>query len=143
MNKPATPLRSERSKGQIGVSLWVSGRGSYLACALIVLAALAAYWNTFSVPFVFDDELAITDNPTILHLWPLGRVLSPPVGGITVSGRPLLNLSLAVNYALGGMAVWGYHALNLLIHMLAGLTLFGLVRRTLLQPMMRERFGTA
>jgi len=27
--------------------------------------------------------------------------------------------------------VWSYHALNLMIHVLAGLTLFGIVRRTL------------
>ena len=48
-----------------------------------------------------------------------------------MSGRPLLNFSLAVNYAISGEAVWSYHALNLLIHICAGLTLFGVVRQTL------------
>jgi Flp pilus assembly protein TadD len=47
-----------------------------------------------------------------------------------VGGRPVLNLSLAVNYAISGTAVWSYHALNLLIHILSGLALFGIVRRT-------------
>jgi protein O-mannosyl-transferase len=57
-------------------------------------------------------------------------------------GRPVVNLSLALNYALGGSNVWGYHALNLAIHIiLAGLTLFGVVRRTLLRPALRERFS--
>jgi tetratricopeptide (TPR) repeat protein len=37
--------------------------------------------------------------------------------------------------------VWGYHALNLLIHILAGLALFGIVRRTLLRPALSGRFG--
>ena len=60
-----------------------------------------------------------------------------------MESRPLINLSLAVNYALGGLDVWGYHALNLSIHIFAGLTLLGLVRRTLLQPALRERFGAA
>jgi protein O-mannosyl-transferase len=32
---------------------------------------------------------------------------------------------------VGGTGVWGYHALNLAIHVMAGLTLFGIVRRTL------------
>src|ERR1019366_8906747 len=36
-----------------------------------------------------------------------------------------------------------YHALNLAIHVLAALALFGSVRRTLLQPRLRSRFGTA
>ncbi|HXA80955.1 MAG TPA: tetratricopeptide repeat protein [Opitutaceae bacterium] len=111
-------------------------RGSFrttgLACVAIVLAALAVYSNSFSGPFIYDDVVAITENPTIRHLWPVWRVLSPP-GHLTVSGRPLINLSLALNYALSGDAVWSYHAVNLLIHILAGLALFGIVRRTILE----------
>jgi protein O-mannosyl-transferase len=53
----------------------------------------------------------------------------------------VLNLTFALNYALSGTSAWSYHALNLLIHMLASLTLFGVVRRTLQQPVLRERFG--
>jgi tetratricopeptide (TPR) repeat protein len=105
-----------------------------LAALLIAVAAFAAYANTFGVPFVFDDIPSISENPTIRQLWPIGGALSPPRGfGVTVSGRPLLNLTLAINYALSGLDVWSYHALNLLIHALAGLTLFGVVRRTLLR----------
>ena len=85
------------------------------------------YCRTFSVPLLFDDQAAIIDNATIRHwstaFWP------PPE--TTASGRPVLNLSLALNYAISGKAVWSYHALNLVIHILAGLTLFGIVRRTL------------
>ena len=110
-------------------------RGPLLAAALIALAALAVYANSFSVPFLFDDAPSVVDNPTIRHLWPLWEPLSPPHQhlGLTVEGRPLLNLSLAVNYAISGPNVWSYHALNLAIHLLAGLTLFGIVRRTLLR----------
>ncbi len=110
-----------------------NSRPIFLAGLTLVLAALAAYHNTMGVPFIFDDGPSILENPSITHLWPLSGPLSPPPGeGFTVSGRPLLNLSLAVNYAISGTDVWSYHALNLLIHTLAGLTLFGLVRRTLL-----------
>jgi len=100
----------------------------------IVGAAVAAYSNTFSNRFVFLDVADIVNNPTIRHLGSLARVLSPPAaGGLTVGGRPVVNLTLAINYALGGTGVWGYHAVNLLIHVLAGLTLFGIVRRTLIR----------
>jgi hypothetical protein len=102
------------------------------SAAILVLAALAAYHNTFRVPFLFDDTPAILDNPTIRHLGDLKEVLLPGAGyGSTVCGRPMLNLSLALCYAMSGTHVWSYHALNLLIHILAGLTLFGIVRRTL------------
>jgi tetratricopeptide (TPR) repeat protein len=95
------------------------------------LAGGAAYAGSFAVPLLFDDVASITDNPTIRHLWPIWPVLEPPSGGITVGGRPLLNLTLALNTAVSGTAVWSYHALNLAIHVLAGLTLYGIVRRTL------------
>jgi tetratricopeptide (TPR) repeat protein len=104
---------------------------------MIVLLAVVAYSGTFAVPLVFDDSESIVRNPSIRHLGAIGSILSPPYhGGETVGGRPMLNLTLAINYAISGTEVWSYHALNLLIHILAGLTLFGVLRRTL------DRVGT-
>jgi tetratricopeptide (TPR) repeat protein len=113
------------------------------AAAVVVLvgAALAAYHNTFRVPFLFDDTRAIPDNPGIRHLWPLWRAFWPRSVDMAVSGRPVAHLTLAVNYALSGNGVWSYHALNLLVHMLSGLVLFGVVRRTLQRPVLQARFG--
>lgn len=96
--------------------------------ALLVLAAALAWANSFSGPFVFDDRPAILANRTLDSF---STAWSPPRDGGTVAGRPLVNLSLALNHALTGEDVWSYHAFNLLVHVLAGLTLFGLVRRTL------------
>jgi len=113
-----------------------------LAVTVIVIGALAAYANTFHAPLTFDDVSSIGDNPSILHLWPLSGPLSPPQGwGFTVSGRPVLNLTLAINYAISGFDVWSYHLFNLVIHVLAGLTLFGIVRRTLLRSVGAQAVG--
>jgi tetratricopeptide (TPR) repeat protein len=101
-----------------------------LAACAIGLAAAGAYANSLSTPFLFLDQSAIVDNPTIRHLWPPGRVLLPPsAGGLAVGGRPVVNLSLAVNYALGGTHPWGYHAFNLAVHIAASLALLGILRR--------------
>jgi tetratricopeptide (TPR) repeat protein len=54
--------------------------------------------------------------------------------------RPLIGLSLAVNYSISGLDVWSYHALNLVIHILAALALFGIVRRTLASGALREEY---
>ena len=70
-------------------------------------------------------------NPTIRHLWPIAGALHPPNSGGTVEGRPLVNLSLALNYAISGLHPRSHHVLNLAVHLLAGLVLFGLARRTL------------
>ncbi len=120
----------------------LSRGGWRVGAAIIVLAGVLAYGRTFSAPFIFDDHASIVDNPSIRHLWPLTGPLTPPhADGVTVGGRPVVNLTLAVNYALSGEAVWSYHALNLLIHLGGGLVLFGLVRRTLASPMLAKRFG--
>jgi protein O-mannosyl-transferase len=97
------------------------------AGALLALAAAAAYATSFRGAFVYDGQQAIVEN---LSLRRFAAALAPPPG-TTVSGRPLLNLSFALNYAVSGGRVWSYHALNLLIHFLAGLALFGIARRTL------------
>jgi tetratricopeptide (TPR) repeat protein len=107
------------------------------AGALLALAALAAYANSFAGPMVFDDIPSIRENPTIRDLRDFAAVLSPPNNaGETVSGRPLVNLSLALNYAVGGLAPFGYHLVNLLIHVAAGLALFGVLRRSFELPRM-------
>ncbi len=109
---------------------------------MIVLAALAAYHNSFAVPFLFDDPFSVEDNLTIRHLWPIWNALSPSATSF-VGGRPAMNFSLALNYALGGTSVWGYHVFNLAVHVLAGLTLYGIMRRTFARPVLRERFGAS
>ncbi len=126
---PPPPAPAARVSG-----LWAAG---------IIAAVCLVYGNTLRAPFIFDDGPSITLNESIRHLWPIGPVLQPPVnGGPSIAGRPLINLSLAANYAISGLDPWSYHAANLIIHALAALTLFGLVRRTLEGPVLRARFGT-
>jgi len=111
------------------------------ACLLLIIfAACVAYHNSFSGPFVFDDIAAIVDNPSIRHLWPITRVMRPPLLSAGAAGRPLVNLSLAVNYALGGSSVTGYHVVNLLLHVSVALVLFSLALRTLRLPSLKGRF---
>jgi tetratricopeptide (TPR) repeat protein len=100
---------------------------SLAAVAVLAAVAALAYSGTFSVPLLYDDETSIASNASIHHLFSAFR----PPADATVSGRPVLNLSLALNYAVSGTDVWSYHALNLSIHILSGLALFGIVRRTL------------
>lgn len=95
-----------------------------------MIAVAAAYSGGLGGAFLFDDLDSIVGNPTIRHLT---QAFFPPAG-MTVSGRPFLNISLSLNYLVSGSAVWSYHALNLAIHAAAALALFGIVRRTLALP---------
>ena len=111
-------------------------KSTLAALVLLALAALAAYHNSFSGPFIFDDKPEIAENPDIRHLATTLRG-DPRIN----PSRPLLRVSLWINYAMGGQEVRGYHVLNLLLHILAAWTLWGLARRMLESPALRDRYG--
>ncbi|HVM60765.1 MAG TPA: glycosyltransferase family 39 protein [Verrucomicrobiae bacterium] len=117
-------------------------KARWLIPLLIVAAGIAAYCGSFQGPFIFDDVPSIPENPYIRHLWPLHRALfSPPYSTLDV--RPVVCLTLAGNYAVGGLDVRGYHAFNLAVHLLSALVLFGIARRTLEEGSFRDRLGAA
>lgn len=135
------PMTDGRTPPSVAVHA-PSSRWSWAAAGSIVVTVGIAYSNSLHGKFIFDDVPSIVENQSIRNLgsW---QVLAAPPDAITTAGRPIVNLSLAVNYALGGLAVEGYHVVNLVIHLLAALTLFGLVRRTLLVPAMSGSFRRA
>jgi tetratricopeptide (TPR) repeat protein len=107
--------------------------GSRWLALLLAGAGIAAYANSLGGAFVYDDWRWIESNPAIRTL-DLSALVSD-------TSRPVWKLSLALNYAAGGLDVTGYHLVNVSIHLLAGLALFGLVRRTLLAPRQAERYA--
>jgi tetratricopeptide (TPR) repeat protein len=133
--------KRNRSK-TVGFAPANQSRKTWAAVALLVVLVSATYANSLHGPFVFDDIPSIVENQSIRHLG-AAQVLAAPPGAITTTGRPVVNLSLAINYAIAGLGVEGYHVVNLAIHILAALALFGLVRRTLLLPMLSAQFGAA
>ena len=59
------------------------------------------------------------------------------------STRPLVELTLAINYAIGRLDPWGYHLVNLFIHLTAGLIVYGVCRQTFRTPRLSARYGPA
>ena len=104
--------------------------------------AVLAYANTLNVPFLFDDQDSVVQNPTIRRLGRSG----PSCRRRTTARRLMagrLNLSLAVNYAIGGLRPWSYHAVNLLVHISAASMLAATIRRTLLLPCIPPQLARA
>ena len=95
---------------------------------MLAIATFVVYWHGLSAPFVFDDRGTIVDNRTIEHIWSRD-VLSAP-HETPVAGRPVVNVSFAINYAIVGRHVEGYRLTNIGIHVLCALALFGLAWRT-------------
>lgn len=116
--------------------------------AALALAVVLAFGRGVQTPFIFDDIPGIANNWSIRHLWPLvGSFpdygpLSPPKL-IPASGRPLVNLSFALNYQFGGLDPAGYHVFNLVLHWLSALLLMAIVQRTLCLEFFHGRFVDA
>lgn len=104
-------------------------RGWWSGIVALVAVVVLAYANGLGGPFVLDDSSAIAENPSIRSL---RTAWSPPADrGTPVTGRPLVNVTLAIDYAWHGLNPRGYHVTNVCLHGLAALVLFGLVRQTL------------
>jgi len=92
----------------------------------------AAYANSLDVPFAFDDWHAIEQNPAIRDLVNLPRFFTDPTTFSVLREnrdlRPLLVLSLALNYQVSGLAPWSYHLVNLVLHWIVCLLVFRIVR---------------
>src|SRR5208282_2309946 len=110
--------------------------GTWWLAALLFVAALAVYGNNWHAAFILDDVPWILKNQNIHALW-------PPWKPLLNTSRPVVQWSLALNYAMGGLDVVGYHLVNNLIHALTALVLFGVVRRTLRTERLGRTFGDA
>jgi tetratricopeptide (TPR) repeat protein len=89
------------------------------ALLLLSVLSMAVYFNTFSYPFHFDDIPNISDNPVIKNLSNL----------LNLSGSRYVGfLSFALNYHFGRLNLFGYHLVNLLIHITNGFLVYLLVQ---------------
>ena len=112
-----------------------------MAIGLMAAIAFIAYSNTFHVPFQFDDypnivnELSIRLHTITFH-W-LGQLIK----NIKDSIRFFAYFTFALNYYFGKFDVFGYHLVNLLIHITSGILLYWLLLVTLNLPSLKERYG--
>jgi len=94
---------------------------AWFACVLLAAATCAVYFNALGAPFIFDDLPRIANNENIRALW-------PPDGWLGDTRRPVVSLTLALNYALTANDVLSYHVVNILIHLASACCLLALIR---------------
>ena len=104
-----------------------------LAIFLISALATIIYSNSFDCSFHFDDQHAIVENYAI-HRFDLKEIFSS-------SNRPVLDITLAVNYYFGKLNVFGYHFVNLLLHISNGIMLYFILFQTADLPSVKEKYG--
>jgi tetratricopeptide (TPR) repeat protein len=101
---------------------------------VIFIAGIIAYSNSFDCSLHFDDynifnnipSTIVIDSASIsdwLRLFPT---------------RPIGTLTFALNYHLHGLDLWGYHLVNLIIHLTNALLIWWLTWLTLSTPVMKN-----
>jgi len=109
-NKAVTPeMRKEIN---------ISPRYHLIAISAICLLSILIYSNTFNSTFVFDDKFQIEENLEIRDLdnyFSIKQLLKP---------RAIVDFTFALNYKFGKLNVFGYHLVNVLIHILNGLLVY-------------------
>lgn len=94
---------------------------------LLVVVTAIVYLPTLRNGFVWDDHPHIVDNPRLDALAAVGHYATALEGAYL---RPLVFLSYALDAALWGRQPAGFHATNLLLHLLNVVGVVWLARRT-------------
>lgn len=114
-------------------------RYALLSLGAIIIVGLLTYANTFSCPFVLDDLTNIVDNPYTM----VTDITFGQVANILKSRelfRPVANATFALNYRIHGHQVYGYHVVNLLIHLLTAILLFLVARQAAVLCCLESRY---
>jgi len=100
----------------------------------LVLVSAIPFLPMFQNQFVWDDHEFIVNNPSIRNIFPLARFFKSQ--GLIVRGkihpisgsRPLMALSIALDYAVWKLNPFGYHLTNLILHILCVIVGFFMIR---------------
>lgn len=126
----ARPAAHRAASAPAGMPPWL---GAILGPLCIVIVGWVVYANSFTIPFIFDDYFEIEANPTVQELQPLSSYLT--------RSRGLTALTFALNVQQGGADVWGFHFVNVAIHLLNAVLVYALVLHTLRLPVFAGRYA--
>jgi tetratricopeptide (TPR) repeat protein len=104
---------------------------------VLILFAGVIYSNTFRSPFHFDSKQRVENNPALrIETLSVKALENAAFGKDSAKNRPVGNITFALNYYLDGLDPFGYHLVNVAIHVLAAFFLYLLIYRTLRLPVL-------
>ncbi len=111
------------------------------AIFLFVVIGFGAYSNTFDVPFHFDDKLRIEKNPgTHIKNLSFSNFKNAAFSKESSRNRPVGNITFALNYYFHQYNVFGYHIVNIIVHLLTGFFLYLFIKITLSLPALKNTY---
>ena len=123
------------------------GRKSRCVTAFCILAVLIIliYGNSFQASWHFDDYENVANNPRVqisdLQPSTLFKTFFASPEGKQKPFRSVAYLTFALNAYVGGKQVFGYHAVNIAIHIVTAFLLFITVLKIFETPKLTQRFN--
>jgi tetratricopeptide (TPR) repeat protein len=121
------------------INLW---HDPFIHIVFIIAVAFCIYINTVTTPFLFDDFFYLVNNPAIRDFSffsDTDRILNLGINNDVKNNfilRPVSYFTFALNYAIHGLDVRGYHVANLNIHIGNALLVYALLFLLLQSPAM-------
>lgn len=112
------------------VSNYIAGLNSkkiILFCGILICFA---YINSLSTYFILDDYSAVVSNMHIRELklsnvlTPMYREVNPDKFKVPIYSRPIQILSYAIDYRIWKLNPFGYHLMNMILHILNAILIF-------------------
>lgn len=100
-----------------------------LACATLIVAGLAAFWPSTGFDFVNWDDPAYVWHNDLIKSWSPSSLVGVATETVTRNYAPLTILTLLIDHTIWGMNPAGFHATNVILHLLNGILVFLLVRQ--------------
>ncbi|MBI3802279.1 MAG: tetratricopeptide repeat protein [Nitrospirae bacterium] len=111
-------------------SIWISRARTPIVFVFLSFVILLIYSNIFSSSFHFDDYSNIIDDPRVRSLHYLKQFWN-------VEERRWVGfMTFALNYHFGGLDVFGYHLVNVAIHLLNTFLVYTFVLQLFRTPLM-------
>ncbi len=132
--KNSSPEKEQRKQTkQPEGSATLSRYADPIGLAAILLLGILIYSNSFNCSFHFDDTFNIVNNTNI-------RDLSDVNAWWNISpNRPVAFFTFALNYHFNQLDVWGWHLVNLAIHLSNALLVWGLTLLIFSSPVMKDQ----
>src|SRR5690242_19851439 len=102
---------------------------------ILILLASLPYLNTLANGFVYDDRDQVLENPYIHSFRYIAKIFGSTVWtfqgaqGVSNYYRPLMTFAYLISYKICGRLPFGFHLVNLVLHVAVVLLLFVLTER--------------
>lgn len=102
---------------------------TFVQSTALVVVGLIAFWQSVAFDFVNWDDVSYVQQNELITSWSPSNLWGVATETVTRNYAPLTILSFLIDHTIWGQNPCGYHATNILLHLLNGVLVFWLLKR--------------